>query len=188
MVIHLIFNAHIDPVWLWPWQASLDEMLATCRSACDRLDAHPALTFSRGEAWVYREIERLDPALFARIRRFIDQGRWEIVGGWWVQPDCNQPSGFAFEHQISEGKRYFLDRFQSFPEVAYNVDSFGHAATLPGYLRAAGQRYYVMMRPQEHEMALPARLFRWRGYEGGPEVSVFRIARAYTARELTERC
>jgi alpha-mannosidase len=185
MKIHLIFNAHIDPIWLWPWQASLDEILATCRSACDRLDAHPDLTFSRGEAWVYRQIERLDPALFRRITRLIKQGRWEIVGGWWIQPDCNQPSGFAFERQIEEGKRYFLDRFGRFPEIGYNVDSFGHAATLPGYLRAAGQRYYVMMRPQEHEMPLPARLFRWRGYVGGPEVVTFRIAVAYTARELS---
>ena len=186
MNIHLIFNAHIDPVWLWPWQASLDEILATCRSACDRLDAHPDLMFSRGEAWVYRQIERLDPSLFRRIRRFIEQGRWEIVGGWWIQPDCNLPSGFAFQRQIEEGKRYFLDRFGRFPEIGFNVDSFGHAATLPGYLCAAGQRYYVMMRPQEHELALPARLFRWQGYEGGPEVVTFRIASAYTARELNE--
>jgi len=186
MKIHLIFNAHIDPIWLWPWQASLDEILATCRSACDRLDAHPELTFSRGEAWVYRQIERLDPVLFRRISKFIKQGRWEIVGGWWIQPDCNLPSGFAFQRQIEEGKRYFLDRFGHFPEIGYNVDSFGHAATLPGYLNAAGQRYYVMMRPQEHEMALPARLFRWRGYEGGPEVVTFRIAASYTSRNLTE--
>ncbi len=184
MKIHLVFNAHIDPVWLWPWQASLDEILATCRSACDRLDAHPDLTFSRGEAWVYHQIERLDPVLFRRIGRFIPQGRWEIVGGWWIQPDCNLPSGFAFERQIEEGKRYFLDRFGRFPKIAYNVDSFGHAATLPGYLRAAGQQYYVMMRPQEHEMTLPARLFRWRGYADGPEVVTFRLA-GYTIRELT---
>lgn len=184
MNIHLIFNAHIDPVWLWPWQASLDEILATCRSACDRLDAHPDLTFSRGEAWVYFQIERLDPALFRRINRFIKQGRWEIVGGWWIQPDCNLPSGFAFERQIEEGKRYFLDRYKRFPDVGYNVDTFGHAATVPGYLRAAGQRYYVMMRPQEHELTLPSRLFRWRGYEGGPEVVTFRIASAYTTQEL----
>lgn len=186
MKIHLIFNAHIDPIWLWPWQSGLDEILATCRSACDRLDAHPDLTFSRGEAWVYHQIERLDPALFRRMARFVKQGRWEIVGGWWIQPDCNLPSGFAFERQIQEGKRYFLDRFARFPEVAYNVDSFGHAATVPGYLRAAGQRYYVMMRPQEHEMTLPSRLFRWRGYEGGPEVITFRIAAAYTVKEMTQ--
>ena len=60
--VHLIFNAHLDPIWLWPWQAGLDEALATCRSACDRLDTHPDLTFSRGEAWVYSQVERLDPA------------------------------------------------------------------------------------------------------------------------------
>ena len=186
MKVHLIFNAHIDPIWLWPWQAGVDEVLATCRSACDRLDAHPDMKFSRGEAWVYHQVERLDPALFRRITKFIKQGRWEIVGGWWIQPDCNAPSGFALEHQIDQGKRYFLDRFGQFPAVGYNVDSFGHAATLPGYLRAAGQRYYVMMRPQEHEMELPARLFRWRGYEGGPEVITFRIARAYQLREMNE--
>ncbi len=185
MKIHLIFNAHIDPIWLWPWQASLDEILATCRSACDRLDAHPDLTFSRGEAWVYHQIERLDSALFRRIKRFVKLGRWEIVGGWWIQPDCNLPSGFAFQRQIEEGKRYFLDRFGQFPSIGYNVDSFGHAATLPGYLHSAGQRYYIMMRPQEHELALPSRLFRWRGYEGGPEVVTFRIAAAYTTRELS---
>jgi len=178
--IHLIFNAHIDPIWLWPWQAGLDEVLATCRSACDRLDAHPDLTFSRGEAWVYEQIEKTDSKLFERIRKHVESGRWEIVGGWWIQPDCNAPSGFAIEKQIAIGKEYFLDRFGSFPRIGYNVDSFGHAATLPGYMRAAGQDRYIMMRPQESEKPLPARLFRWRGYEGQPEVTTFRIPNAYT--------
>ena len=178
--IHLILNAHLDPIWLWPWQAGLDEALATCRSACDRLDANPDVVFTRGEAWVYEQIERVDPALFDRIRAHVDAGRWEIVGGWYIQPDCNLPSGFGFEQQIDLGKRYFLDRFGRFPRAAYNVDSFGHAASLPGYMRAAGQDRYVMMRPQEHELALPCRLFRWRGYDDGPEVLVFRIAGSYT--------
>jgi alpha-mannosidase len=186
MKIHLIFNAHIDPVWLWPWQAGLDELLATCRSACDRLDAHPDLTFSRGEAWVYQQIEQLDPTLFRRIQKFIRQGRWEIVGGWWIQPDCNMPSGFALKRQIEEGKQYFLNTFGKFPTVGYNVDSFGHAAVLSGYMHEAGQKYYVMMRPQENEMKLPARLFRWRGYEGTPEIITFRIASAYCVQEMTE--
>ncbi len=175
----MIFNAHIDPIWLWPWQSGLDEVLATCRSACDLLDDYPDLIFTRAEAWAYKQVERLDPALFGRIKKRVESGRWEIAGGWWIQPDCNQPSGFGFERQIGLGKEYLEDRFGFFPKVAYNVDSFGHAATLPGYMRAAGQEFYVMMRPQEHEMALPARVFRWRGYEDGPEVTVFRIAGGY---------
>jgi alpha-mannosidase len=183
--IHLIFQAHLDPVWLWPWQAGLDEALATCRSACDRLDNHPDLIFTRGEAWVYQQIERVDPKLFERIRRHVQSGQWEFVGGWWLQPDCNLPSGWALEKQIALGREYFESRFAQFPVIGYNVDSFGHAATLPQIMHGAGQQHYIMMRPQEKEMALPARLFRWRGYDGGPEVTTFRIASSYNTSEIT---
>jgi len=185
MNVHIILNAHVDPVWLWPWQAGLDEALATCRSACDRLDHHPDIVFTRGEAWIYDAVERVDPSLFARIVAHVKAGRWEIVGGWWIQPDCNAPSGWALKRQIEVGQRYFQSRFGILPKIGYNVDSFGHAATLPKMLRDHGQEYYVMMRPQEHELALPARLFRWRGYKDGPEVIGFRIASAYCTRELT---
>jgi len=186
VTVHLVFNAHIDPVWLWPWQSGADEVLATCRSACDRLDNHPDLIFTKGEAWTYDIVERLDPALFQRLRRHVAAGRWEIVGGWWIQPDCNQPSGEGMRRQIALGKSYFESRFGSFPRVAYNVDSFGHAAALPRLMRAHGQDRYVMMRPQEHECSLPARLFRWRGYDGDPEVATFRIAGNYeTSRPIT---
>lgn len=185
ITVHLIFNAHIDPIWLWPWQSGLDTLLATCRSACDRLDAHPDVHFCRGEAWAYREIERIDPVLFSRICRHIKEGRWHIVGGWWLQPDCNGPAGVGFEQQIALGKEYFESKFNFFPRCGYNVDSFGHAATFPGMMRAAGQDRYVFMRPQEHEMELPGRVFRWKGYENGPEVTAFRIAKAYTTRNIT---
>lgn len=183
--VHVIFNAHIDPVWLWPWPAGVDEALATCRSACDRLDANPDIHFTRGEAWIHQQIEQLDPDLFARIRQHVEAGRWELVGGWWIQPDCNAPSGFALERQIRLGLDYFRDTFGIAPRTGYNVDSFGHAAALPGLMRAAGQDRYIMMRPQHHEMSLPARLFRWRGHAGGPEVLAFRISQAYCHRTLT---
>ncbi len=180
--IHCIFNAHIDPIWLWPWQATIDEAIATCRSACDRLDAHPDFVFSQGEGWIFQQLERCDPALFQRCAAHIRSGRWEVVNGWWVQPDCNLPSGWGFERQIAVGLRYFAEKIGGVqPRVGYNIDSFGHAATLPGYMRAAGQDRYVMMRPQEHEMRLPARLFRWRGFDGGPEVTTFRIAGQYNS-------
>jgi alpha-mannosidase len=185
ITIHLVFNAHIDPVWLWPWQSGVDAVLATCRAACERLEKHPDLHFTRGEAWAYNEIERIDPSLFERIRNHIQGGRWHIGSGWWIQPDCNGPSGFALDRQIKLGKEYFLARFGVSPRTAYNVDSFGHAATLPGLMRANGEDRYVFMRPQEHELELPGRVFRWRGQADGPEVVAFRIARAYTVRDIT---
>ena len=84
---------------------------ATCRSACDRLDAHPDLVFTRGDAWSYEQIEKVDPGLFERIRKHIEAGRWAIVGGWWIQPDCNLPSDFALREQIQIGKEYLTQRF-----------------------------------------------------------------------------
>jgi alpha-mannosidase len=184
--IHVIFHAHLDPIWLWPWTAGVDEALATCRSACERLEANPDAIFTQGEAWVYDVIERADPALFARIRTQVAAGRWNLTGGWWIQPDCNVPGGDGFRKQIAVGRAYFESRFGTFPQTAFNVDSFGHVATLPEFMTEAGQKYYVMMRPQEHEMQLPGRVFRWRGYEDGPEVLVFRIRGGYNARELDE--
>ena len=181
--VHIVFNSHIDPIWLWPWQSGLDAILNTCRSVCNLLDRHPDVIFTSGEAWKYLQIERIDPALFARIQTFVKKGRWEVVGGWWVQPDCNQPSGFGLAKQIALGREYFEEKFGSFPHIGYNVDSFGHAATLPRIMRSAGQDRYIMMRPQDHEMSLPARLFRWRGYAddgAGQEVLTFR-AHAYSS-------
>lgn len=183
--VHIIFHAHLDPIWLWNWQAGVDEALATTRSACARLEAHPELRYSQGEAWVYRQVELLDPELFARVRAFVREGRWEIIGGWWTQPDCNFPDEAGMRHQIEAGRAYFREAFGQFPDIGFNPDSFGHQASLPGLLREYGQSHYVFMRPGPHEMALPARVFRWRGHEGGPEVTAFRIHASYCPKELT---
>ena len=179
ITIHAIFSAHLDPVWMWPWTAGLDEALATSRSACDRLDAHPELFYTQGEAWVLAMVERADLALFRRIQAHVGAGRWEIVNGWWVQPDCNFPTAEGLQRQILTGVEWVRQRFQVTPRTGFNPDSFGHCAKLPEILRAGGQDRYVFMRPQEHELRLPARLFQWRSRNEGPAVTAFRIAGSY---------
>ena len=179
ITIHAIFSAHLDPIWMWPWTAGLDEALATSRSACDRLDAHPELFYTQGEAWILAMVERADPALFKRIQAYVETGRWEIVNGWWVQPDCNFPTAEGLQRQILTGVDWIQQRFHVTPRTGFNPDSFGHCAKLPEIMRAAGQDRYVFMRPQEHELRLPARLFRWRSQNAGPAVTAFRIAGGY---------
>ena len=177
--LHVIFNAHLDPVWMWPWTAGLDEALATCRSACDRLDTHRELFFTQGEAWTFSMVEKSDPALFKRICGHIESGRWEVVNGWWTQPDCNLPTIEGFHRQLSTGLAYVKDRFGLTPRCGFNPDSFGHCAKLPEILRQHGQDRYVFMRPQEHERLLPSRLFTWQSRPDGPAVTAFRIADCY---------
>jgi len=173
--VHLICNAHLDPVWQWRWDEGASEALATFRNAVDILDEHPALIFCHNEAVLYQWAERLDPALFDDIRRLVKAGRWAVSGGWFIQPDVNLPGTESLIRTIAEGRRYFRDRFDAAPRVAYNFDSFGHSGGLPQILRLAGYEMYVHMRPQAGELALPADLYRWRGVDG-TTLPAYRIA------------
>ena len=178
VIVHMVGNAHIDPVWLWPWQAGVDEALATFRSAADRCDEYPEFVFTRGESWLFEQVERIDPELFERARRLVEGGRWHITGGQYIQPDVNLSTVMGLHRQISHGQRYFRDRFGVSPKVGYNVDSFGHPATLPDVLADHGYVGYVFHRPGAHQVELPAQTFRWQG-SGGEEVIGFRISPAY---------
>ncbi|TAK60196.1 MAG: alpha-mannosidase, partial [Dehalococcoidia bacterium] len=164
-VLHIIGQAHLDPVWLWPWRDGCAEALTTMQSALDRMDEAPPMHFSHSAAITYRWAQDMDPRLFARIRERVREGRWEPVGGWIVEPDCNIPSTESFVRQSLHGKRYFAEQLGADVTVGYNIDSFGHAAGLPQLLARAGYRYYVMMRPQEHEADLPM-LFWWEADDG----------------------
>jgi alpha-mannosidase len=178
MIVHMVGNAHLDPVWLWPWQAGVDEALATFRSAADRCDEYEEFVFTRGEAWAYQQVERLAPELFERVREHIERGRWHVTGGQYIQPDVNLSTVMGLHRQIIHGQRYFQDRFGISPKVGYNVDSFGHPATLPDVLASHGYVGYVFHRPGAHQVELPSQTFRWRGANGG-EVIGFRISPAY---------
>lgn len=176
--VFVIANAHIDPVWIWDWREGMREVVATFQAAADRLDEDEDLYFAASSACYYAWVERLAPELFSRIRRHVSSGRWEVVGGEWVEPDCNIPSGESVCRQLLYSQRYFWKTFGQAAKVGYNIDSFGHAGSLPQLFRKAGLDYYVMMRPQEHERSISGPLFRWEGVDG-TEVLTFRIETAY---------
>ncbi len=177
----MIGNAHLDPVWLWPWQSGADEALATFSHSVARCDETPEFIYTRGEAWLFSLVEKLDPQLFERARELVKAGRWQIVGGQWVQPDCNLPTLEGWNAQLEIGERYFEEKFGVKTRVGYNLDSFGHTATLPDILRAHGLESYCFHRPGAHQLELPAQTFRWRGV-GGAEVTAFRLAKSYVTR------
>jgi len=164
--LHMIGNAHLDVVWLWPWQEGFGEVKATFRAALDLMNDCDDFLFTASSAALYEWIEHNDPAMFDEIKSRVAEGRWEIAGGWWVQPDCNLPSGESFVRQGLYGQRYFKEKLGVTATVGYNVDSFGHHAMLPQILRKCGLSRYVFMRPQRHEMGLPGPLFWWESDDG----------------------
>ena len=165
--VHMIGNAHIDPVWLWRVGEGREEVLATYRSALERMEETPGFIFSSGGAVTYRWVQEDDPALFALIRQRVAEGRWSLVIGWWIQPDCNIPSGESFVRHGLYGQRALEEMFGQRALTGYNVDSFGHTGSLPQILLGCGLRNYVFFRPSPGaEKDLPGTLFWWESDDG----------------------
>ncbi|MCJ7550513.1 MAG: alpha-mannosidase, partial [Anaerolineae bacterium] len=176
--LHMIGNGHIDPVWLWQWQEGFQEVLATFRSALDRMNEYPDFHFTASSAAFYSWVERIDPAMFAEIQARVAEGRWELAGGWWIEPDCNVPGGESFVRQGLYGQRYFKEKFGVTARVGYAIDSFGHHAVLPQILKKSGLDFYVFMRPGPHEKDMPGRISWWES-EDSSRVLTFRIPFSY---------
>ncbi len=176
--LYMIGNAHLDPVWMWRWQDGYEAARATFRSVLDRMNEYPDFIFTSAAVAYYEWVERSDPAMFEEIRARVREGRWRMVGGWWIQPDCNIPSGEGFARQALVGQRYLMEKFGVTARTGYNVDSFGHTGSLPKILRMCGMDRYVYMRPGIHERSYPAWTFRWQSPEGD-SVDAFRIPFEY---------
>ena len=190
--LFMIGNAHLDPVWLWRWQDGYEAARATFRSVLDRMNEYPDFVFTSAAVCYYEWIERSDPEMFEEIRARIKEGRWRMVGGWWIQPDCNIPSGEGFARQALVAQRYLQEKFGITARTGYNVDSFGHTGSLPKILRMCGMERYVYMRPGIHERSYPAWTFTWQSPEGD-SVDAFRIPFEYctwpdTIEAHVDRC
>lgn len=172
--VHLIGNAHLDPIWLWRWQEGCGEVLQTFRSALDRLNEYPDFVFTCSSASYYKWVEEIAPDMFEEIRERVKEGRWVPVNGWWVQPDCNIPSAESFARQALYSQLYYNEKFGRICKTAYNVDSFGHSGMLPQLIKNGGMNAYVMMRPGPHENAEIPNMFTWESIDG-TRIPTFRI-------------
>src|ERR1700749_1818464 len=105
-VLHVIGYSHVDAAWLWPWRDSSNLALTTARSALDRITETDGFKYCASSMSHYRWIQKADPAMFQEILHRIREGRWEVVGGWPVEPDCNIPSTERFARPALYGKAY----------------------------------------------------------------------------------
>lgn len=163
--LHLICNSHIDPVWMWDWEEGLGEAISTFYQAEQFLREYDYI-FNHNEALLYEFVEEKDPELFKAILEQVKAGKWHIMGGWYLQPDCNLPSGEAFVRQISLGRSYFQEKLGIRPTTAINFDSFGHSVGLVQILKKCGFDSYLFCRPMPEMLTLPAREFVWVGKDG----------------------
>jgi len=169
--IHLVCNAHLDPVWLWPWEDGLTEAISTFRVAADFGEKHPAFVFCHNESLLYAWIEKHEPGLFKRIQELVKMGRWHIAGGAYLQPDVNNTSGESHIRHYLHGLGYFKEAFNVRPTTAYNFDPFGHAEGFAQILRGCGMDSYIFCRPDFGTFDLPVGAFRWRDRSGSEVIT-----------------
>jgi len=176
--LYMIGNAHIDIPWLWPWPEAMTVGLSTFRAALDRMNEYPDFKFTASSAILYEWAASADPGMLAEIRKRVAEGRWDVVGGWMVEPDVNIPNGESLIRQGLYGQRIFQQLVGRRAQIGYNPDSFGHPGTLPQILKLQGLHGYVFMRPGAHEKQLPADVFWWQGADG-TRIFTYRISGSY---------
>ncbi len=165
--LHLICNAHIDPIWQWTWDEGISSALATFKSAADLAEEFDYV-FCHNESLLYEAVEQYAPELFERIKKLVKAGKWKIMGGWYLQPDCLMASGETYVRLIAEGKKYFAEKFgeECIPTVAVNFDSFGHSVGLAQILAKNGYKGYMHCRPNPSQFVYPSKFYRWVGPDG----------------------
>lgn len=172
--LYMIGNSHIDPVWFWDWDEGMQEVKATFRSALDRLSEYPEMKFTATSSAFLEWIEAVAPDMFEEIRQRVREGRWELTGGWFLEPDCILPCGEAFARQGLYAQRYLKEKFGRIAVTGSNVDSFGHNPMLPQLLAKSGMKEYVFMRPR---LEIP--VFIWESMDGS-RVSAISLPSEYT--------
>lgn len=165
--VALTGHAHIDLAWLWPLDETERKARRTFWTAVALLDRYPEFRFTQSSAQLYDIVEREDPALFERIREHVAKGGWEPVGGMWVEPDANMPSGESLVRQLLCGQRYFKEKFGFTHDVCWMPDCFGFTAALPQLLLGAGIRNFFTTKLTWSETnRFPHDLFWWEGLDG----------------------
>jgi alpha-mannosidase len=168
-------NSHIDMAWLWPWTETVEVVRNTFRSALDLMREYPDFKFSMSSARTYVWMEEKYPDLFKEIQQRVREGRWEVIGGMWVEPDLNMPGGESLVRQILVGKRYFHEKFGVDIKIGWNPDSFGYNWQLPQIYKKSGMDYFVTQKLMwAHEFTtFPYKLFWWESPDGSRLLTYF---------------
>jgi alpha-mannosidase len=173
--IHAVGNSHIDMAWLWPWTETVEVVRNTFQSVLDLMREYPDFKFTMSSARAYEWIEEKYPSMFHEIEQRVKEGRWEVIGGMWVEPDLNMPDGESLTRQILVGKRYFQSRFGADTKIGWNPDSFGYNWQLPQIYKKSGMDYFVTQKLLwAHEFTtFPYKLFWWQAPDGSRLLTYF---------------
>jgi alpha-mannosidase len=180
--VHLIGNAHIDIAWLWRMRETVMVARNTYDTVLKNMEEYPELHYAQSQALTYEWMEKFYPELFERIKQKVKEGKWEIVGGMWVEPDCNLISGESWVRQLLYGKRYFKEKFGLDVDTGWNPDSFGYNWNMPQIYTKSGIKRFITQKIWWNDTTVfPHFIFWWQGVDDTRLLTYFPPV-GYTAR------
>ncbi len=167
-------NSHIDAAWLWPWTETVDVVQRTFGSALELMNEFPTYTYAQSAAQYNEWIAEKYPQMNAEIKKRVQEGRWELVGGMWVEPDLNMPGGESQVRQLLIGQRTFQQLYGVTTRIGWNPDTFGYNWQLPQIYKKSGIDYFVTQKMAWNETnPLPFKLFWWESPDGSKVLTYF---------------
>lgn len=165
--MHMVGQSHIDVAWLWPVRETVRKVSRTFSTVCTLMEQNPDFTYSQSQPQLYAFAKQHYPELYKEIKKRVAEGRWELVGGMWIEPDLNMPSGESLVRQILHGQRFYQDEFGQRSTIEWLPDTFGYCASLPQLLKQAGIDYFMTTKLGWNDTnTFPYDLFHWVGIDG----------------------
>lgn len=172
--LYFVSNAHIDAAWLWRYVETVQVCRNTFSSVLHMMDVKPDLTYAQSAAAYYNWMERDYPDVFNGIKQRVKDGRWEVVGGMWIEPDCNLPSGESWMHQLLYSQNYFKKNLGVEAKIGWNPDSFGYDWNMPEFYQNAGIDAFITQKIGWNDTnVFPYRVFWWESPDGSRILSYF---------------
>ncbi len=177
-----IGHAHIDTAWLWPLEETVRKCTRTFSTQTSYMDQYPEYRFACSQAYQYWIMKERNPDLYQRMKAKVKTGQFIPVGGTWIEPDCNLPSGEALCRQFLLGQRFFEAEFGKRCTEFWNPDVFGYNGQLPQIMKLAGIERFLTQKLSWNWFNKPLyHTFYWQGIDGSNVLAHFPPADTYNA-------
>jgi alpha-mannosidase len=162
-------HAHLDVAWLWTVDEIRRKAGRSFYSVVRLMEEFPDYHFTQSQPQLYDFVRQDYPELFAAIKQRVAEGRWEPIGGMWVEADCNLTGAESLARQFLLGRTFFREHFGPDAEskVLWLPDVFGYAWALPQLIKQAGLEYFFTIKIGWNQYnRMPYDTFWWQGLDG----------------------
>ena len=173
-------HTHIDVAWLWRVRETRQKMARSMANALALMDEYDDYRFMYNQGVLLDYLEQDYPELFERIRGRVRDGRFEIEGALWLEPDVVIASGESLVRHITRGVRYHQEKFGVTPKIVWLPDTFGYTAALPQMMSLAGLDVFITHKMSWNDTnRMPNEIFFWQGLDGTRVPAYFLTTQRY---------